>query len=139
MRVLVTGGAGYIGSHVCVSLADRGHDVVILDNFCNSDPVVLDRLRALVGDVPHVRADVRDLAVVRSTLRRHRIGAVVHCAGLKSVGESCERPLDYFANNITGSIALLAAMRAEDVRLFVFSSSATVYGAPASCPVTESA
>ena len=139
MRVLVTGGAGYVGSHVCVSLLDHGHEVVVLDNFSNSHPVVLDRLRAIVGVVPHVRADVRDQAALRATLRRHRIGAVVHCAGLKSVAESNLRPLDYFDNNVTGTVALLAAMRAESVRLLVFSSSATVYGAPDRCPVTEAA
>jgi len=139
MRVLVTGGAGYIGSHVCVSLVERGHNAVILDNFSTSDPAVIDRLRSIVGGVPLVRADVRDEAVVRSALRRHRIGAVVHCAGLKSVGESCEKPLDYFDNNVCGSVALLSAMHAEGVRNLVFSSSATVYGAPDACPIPESA
>jgi UDP-glucose 4-epimerase len=139
MRVLVTGGAGYIGSHVCVSLKERGHNPVILDNFSTSDPAVIERLRTLVGGLPLVRADVRDEVAVRNAMRRHRIGAVIHCAGLKSVGESCRRPLEYFDNNVNGSIALLSAMRVEGVKTLVFSSSATVYGWPDSCPVTESA
>jgi UDP-glucose 4-epimerase len=139
MRVLVTGGAGYIGSHVCVSLKERGHNPVILDNFSTSDPAVIDRLRTLVGGIPLVRADVRDEVAVRNALRRHRIGAVIHCAGLKSVGESVRRPLEYFDNNVSGSIALLSAMRVEGVTSLVFSSSATVYGWPDSCPISESA
>ncbi len=140
MRVLVCGGAGYIGSHTCVALAARGHEVVIADNFCNSAPAVLTRLERLIGRAPDAhRVDVRDASALTALFARHRFDAVIHFAALKAVGESCERPLDYFDNNISGTIALLRAMRAADVGQLVFSSSATVYGDPQSVPINEDA
>lgn len=140
MRVLVCGGAGYIGSHAVLSLAERGHGVVVLDNFSNSSPQVLERLATLLGaPVACERADVRDFSAVRECLRRHRIEAVMHFAGLKAVGESCAQPLIYFDNNITGTITLMRAMHELGVQHLVFSSSATVYGQPERNPITEDA
>lgn len=145
MRILVCGGAGYIGSHTCVVLAERGHEVVIADNFSNSAPAVLDRIARLIGRAPEAhRIDVRDadaLARLFATGRSDapRFDAVIHFAALKSVGESCVRALEYFDNNVSGTIALLQAMRAAGVGRLVFSSSATVYGAPSSLPIDESA
>ncbi|MFA7537316.1 MAG: SDR family NAD(P)-dependent oxidoreductase, partial [Desulfuromonadales bacterium] len=127
--VMLTGGAGYIGSHTAVELIQQGHRVVLVDNFCNSSPKVLDRLQAITGrDIPCERLDIRDEAGMEAVLRRHDIRAVIHFAALKAVGESCENPLLYFENNIAGTIALLKAMRAAGVGNLVFSSSATVYG-----------
>ncbi|MFZ5639054.1 MAG: UDP-glucose 4-epimerase GalE [Pseudomonadota bacterium] len=140
MRVLVCGGAGYIGSHACVVLAERGHDPVVVDNFCNSSPVVLERLAGLIGrPLEHHRIDVRDTDAMTALLAAGRFEAVVHFAALKAVGESCEKPLEYFDNNIAGTISLLRAMRAADVRRLVFSSSATVYGEPERVPIDEDA
>lgn len=140
MRVLVCGGAGYIGSHTCVALAGRGHAPVIADNFCNSAPAVLTRVAQLAGRMPASHAvDVRDAAALAALFAAQRFDAVIHFAALKAVGESCERPLDYFDNNISGTIALLRAMRAADVGRLVFSSSATVYGEPQSVPIDEDA
>lgn len=140
MRILVTGGAGYIGSHTCVELIERGHRVVIADSFVNSSPAVLPRLRQLTG-MPLVahQLDLRDAEAVSAMFDMHRFDAVVHFAALKAVGESCARPLDYFDNNICGTIALLRAMQDAGVRRLVFSSSATVYGNPERVPVREDA
>jgi UDP-glucose 4-epimerase len=138
--VLVTGGAGYVGSHIVVELARAGHAPVVLDNFANSFPAVLPRLRRLTGsDVPLITADVRDRAALERAFSVHRIEAVVHCAGLKAVGESEILPLAYYDNNVGGSIALAQAMTAAGVRTLVFSSSATVYGQPDRNPVAEDA
>ncbi|GAA4781076.1 UDP-glucose 4-epimerase GalE [Lysobacter hankyongensis] len=145
MRILVCGGAGYIGSHTCVVLAERGHEVVIADNFSNSAPAVLDRIARLIGRAPEAhRIDVRDADALARLFAADRsdaasFDAVIHFAALKSVGESCVRPLEYFDNNVSGTIALLRAMRAAGVGRLVFSSSATVYGAPSSLPIDESA
>ncbi len=140
MRVLVCGGAGYIGSHTCVVLAERGHEVVIADNFCNSSPVVLERLAQLTGCVPDARnVDVRDAAALATLFAEQRFDAVIHFAALKAVGESCEQPLAYFDNNISGTISLLRAMREAGVGRLVFSSSATVYGDPQAVPIDEDA
>jgi UDP-glucose 4-epimerase len=140
MRVLVCGGAGYIGSHTCVALAERGHQAVIADNFCNSAPEVLTRLERLTGRAPEAhRVDVRDASALAALFAGQRFDAVIHFAALKAVGESCERPLDYFDNNISGTITLLQAMRAAGVGRLVFSSSATVYGEPQSVPIDEDA
>ena len=140
MRVLVCGGAGYIGSHTCVVLAERGHEVTIADNFCNSSPVVLDRLAQLTGRAPDVRnVDVRDAVALAALFAGQRFDAVIHFAALKAVGDSCERPLAYFDNNISGTISLLRAMRDAGVGRLVFSSSATVYGEPQSVPIDEDA
>lgn len=140
MRILVCGGAGYIGSHACLVFAERGHEVVIADSFVNSSPVVCDRLARLAGRTLDVRrVDLRDGAAVHALLQADRYDAVVHFAALKAVGESCERPLDYFENNIGGTIHLLQAMAACGVKQLIFSSSATVYGDPDSVPVGEDA
>ncbi len=140
MRVLVCGGAGYIGSHTCVVLTERGHEVTIADNFCNSSPVVLDRLAQLIGRAPDARnVDVRDAAALAALFAGQCFDAVIHFAALKAVGESCERPLAYFDNNISGTISLLRAMRDAGVGRLVFSSSATVYGDPQTVPIGEDA
>ena len=138
MRILVTGGTGFIGSHTCVELLDRGHEVVILDNLRNSRREVVDAIGDLAGRRPSfIEGDVRDETVVREALAD--VDAVMHFAALKAVGDSWSQPLDYYDNNVGGSLVLLRAMQAADVRLLVFSSSATVYGEPERCPVTEDA
>lgn len=140
MRILVCGGAGYIGSHTCTVLAARGHELTIADSFVNSSPRVLDRLQRIVDrPIAFRQADLRDRGQADALFKDARFDAVVHFAALKAVGESCERPLDYFDNNIGGTIHLLQAMRAEGVRRLVFSSSATVYGDPEQVPVREDA
>ena len=140
MHILVTGGAGYIGCHTCVVLAERGHRLVIADNFSNSTPDVLPRLKRVIGaPVACERVDLRHKGELATLFGRYRFDAVVHFAALKAVGESCERPLEYFDNNIGGTINLLQAMQAAGVHELVFSSSATVYGAPDAVPVREDA
>ena len=139
MRVLVTGGAGYIGSHTCVELLTAGHVVVALDNFSNSKPVVFDRVERICGRRPMVyQQDVCDSDRVAKILQENEIEAVIHFAGLKAVGESVAQPLWYYINNVTGSLALLSAMQRTGVRTLAFSSSATVYGNPHSVPISES-
>jgi UDP-glucose 4-epimerase len=138
MNVLLTGGAGYIGSHMAVALAQSGHQPVVLDNFCNSKPSVMGRLAALCGEaLPLVEADVRDTAAVAQALNEYRIEAVVHFAALKAVGESVAKPLLYFENNVGGLLSLLKAMQSIGCRRIVFSSSAVVYGDPARVPISE--
>ena len=138
MNVLLTGGAGYIGSHMAVALAQAGHQPVVLDNFCNSKPSVMGRLAALCGEaLPLVEADVRDTAAVAQALNEYRIEAVVHFAALKAVGESVAKPLLYFENNVGGLLSLLKAMQSTGCRQIVFSSSAVVYGDPARVPISE--
>ena len=136
--VLVTGGAGYVGSHVVVELARGGYAPVVLDNFANSTPAVLPRLEALSGrPVPWVNADLRDLAAVRRVFHDHPIAAVVHCSGLKSIDESEERPLAYYDVNVGGTLSLIEVMGEAGVAMLVFTSSGAVYGQPAALPVTE--
>ncbi len=138
MNILVTGGMGYIGSHTCVELLQAGHQVVILDNLCNSDPGVQARVERIAGKkVQFVQADIRDRAAIEAAFAAHPVDAVIHFAGLKAVGESVEQPLRYYDNNVTGSIVLFETMEKFGVRTLVFSSSATVYGDPASVPITE--
>jgi len=140
MRILICGGAGYIGSHTCVVLAERGHELVLADNYCNSSPKVLDRLEIITGQRFDLReVDLRERAAVHTLFANEHFDAVIHFAALKAVGESCERPLEYFDNNISGTIHLLQAMQVAGVRNLVFSSSATVYGDPAQIPVCEDA
>lgn len=140
MRILVFGGAGYIGCHTCVVLAERGHQVVVADNFVNSSPRAIERLQQVIGaPVQFHRVDLRDHAALSGLFAAQRFDAVVHFAALKAVGESCEKPLEYFDNNIGGTISLLQAMKAAGVRRLVFSSSATVYGDPDRVPVREDA
>jgi UDP-glucose 4-epimerase len=136
--ILVTGGTGYIGSHACVALMQAGHDVMILDNLCNSQRVVVDRLAQIGGRRPgFIEGDVRDGAALDRLFSSQAIDAVMHFAGLKAVGESLEKPLEYYDNNINGTLQLLAAMRRAEIRTLVFSSSATVYGDPAELPIRE--
>lgn len=138
-HVLLTGGAGYIGSHSCLAFSAAGFRVSLLDNFCNSSPVVLDRLETILGYRPALHhVDIRDESALQRVLEDNRPDAVVHFAGLKAVGESVELPLHYYDNNVTGTLSLLRAMQAASVRQLVFSSSATVYGDPATVPITES-
>ena len=138
--VLVTGGAGYVGSHVVVALARAGYAPLILDNFANSSRSVLPRLKRLTGmDVPLIVSDVRDRVALARAFSTHAIEAVVHCAGLKAVGEGEAQPLAYYDNNVGGAIALAQAMTAAGVKTLIFSSSATVYGEPDRNPVTEDA
>lgn len=136
--ILVTGGAGYIGSITTVALIEKGWQPVVLDNFVNSQPAVIQRIERLTGTaVALVRADVRDAAALDAVFAQHRIDAVVHFAGLKAVGESVLRPLDYHDVNVGGTVTLLRAMARAGVARFVFSSSATIYGEPAHMPITE--
>lgn len=137
-RILVTGGTGYIGSHAVVELMSRGHEVVIVDNFSNSRPTVLDRIATIAGKAPHFESlDVRDEPSLVSLFARHPFDAVLHFAGLKAVGESVSRPLLYYDNNVCGSVTLLKCMAQAQVKTLIFSSSATVYGNPDSVPITE--
>ena len=138
--ILITGGAGYIGSHTAVELMQQGHRVVIVDNLCNSSLKVLERLRTLCGDrFDFVQADVRDASALNTLFSQHAIEGVIHFAGLKAVGESVAQPLRYFDNNLGSTLTLLQAMDRAGVRQLVFSSSATVYGDPEQVPITESA
>lgn len=138
MSVLVTGGAGYIGSHTCVELLQAGEEVVILDNFYNSKPEVLDRIRQISGkDFKFYQADLLDKDAIERIFTENEIGEVIHFAGLKAVGESVQKPLLYYHNNITGTLHLCDVMRAHSVKKLVFSSSATVYGSPKSVPIAE--
>ncbi|HEY2817341.1 MAG TPA: UDP-glucose 4-epimerase GalE [Casimicrobiaceae bacterium] len=136
--VLVTGGAGYVGSHVVVELARGGYAPVVLDNFANSTPAVLPRLEALSGrPVPWVNADLRDLAAVRRVFHDHPIAAVVHCAGLKSIDESEERPLAYYDVNVGGALSLIEVMGEAGVAMLVFTSSGAAYGQSSASPIAE--
>ncbi|HHV49294.1 MAG TPA: UDP-glucose 4-epimerase GalE [Rhodocyclaceae bacterium] len=136
--ILVTGGTGYIGSHTVVELLAAGKDVLILDNYANSSPKVLERIAKISGRAPAFReGDIRDADGLRALFAAHRIEAVIHFAGLKAVGESVEQPLTYYDNNVNGTLCLLQAMRQAGVRRLVFSSSATVYGDPHHVPIRE--
>ena len=138
MAVLVTGGAGYIGSHTCVELMNAGIDVVIVDNFYNCKKSSIDRIKALVGrDFPYYDCDVRDREALDKVFKKEKIDSVIHFAGLKAVGESVQKPLEYFDNNVTGTLVLLDVMRKNGCKKIVFSSSATVYGMNNISPLTE--
>jgi len=138
MKILVTGGAGYIGSHTCIELMKAGHEVIIVDNFCNSKPSVLDRVREISGkDFAFFKADIRNPVELEAVFSKNHIDAVIHFAGLKAVGESVTEPLNYYDNNISGSLSLLRTMDKFGVKTLVFSSSATVYGDPATVPILE--
>jgi UDP-glucose 4-epimerase len=138
--VLLTGAAGYIGSHTCVELARSGWRTVILDNLSNSSAAVVDRMARICGhEIPFVRADVRDGTALREVFRRWRFDAVVHFAGLKSVNESVTDPIRYYDNNVAGTLRLVEAMADAGVKRMVFSSSATVYGVPRRLPIAEDA
>lgn len=138
MNILLTGGAGYIGSHTAIALTEAGYNVVLLDNFCNSQKIVLDRISTILGKgLPCVEGDVRNKDLVSQVLRQFDIDSVIHFAGLKAVSESVIDPLIYYSNNVQGSISVLQAMQNVGVRTFVFSSSATVYGQPHYLPYDE--
>ena len=138
MNVLVTGGAGYIGSHACVELLDAGHDIVVVDNLVNSKEEALRRVQELTGrTLAFHQVDLLDREGLAAVFAAHAIDAVIHFAGLKAVGESVALPLRYYHNNITGTLNLLEEMRAHGVQTLVFSSSATVYGEPETVPITE--
>jgi UDP-glucose 4-epimerase len=137
-RILVTGGTGYIGSHTAVELMAAGHEVFIIDNLCNSKAPVLDRIERIAGQrPPFAQIDIRDRPALRALFAGNRFDAVVHFAGLKAVGESVERPLAYYDNNVSGSVALFECMGEAGLKTIVFSSSATVYGDPATVPIRE--
>lgn len=139
MYVLVTGGSGYIGSHTCVQLIEAGYKPVILDNLSNSKSSVLARIHQLTGYTPELyQGDIRDRALLDKIFAAHPIHAVIHFAGLKAVGESVSKPLEYYNNNVFGTLVLLEAMRAAQVKNFIFSSSATVYGDQPKIPYVES-
>jgi len=138
-KILVTGGAGYIGSHTVVALIEQGFEVVVLDNFSNSHPESLRRVESITGvKVNVVRADVRDPQALQNTFDKNKFDAVVHFAGFKAVGESSQQPLRYYINNVDGALQLLKVMSDYNCKRIVFSSSATVYGDPSSVPITES-
>lgn len=137
-KILVTGGAGYIGSHACVELLEAGFDVVVADNLSNSKTESLNRVQKITGrTLAFFNLDIRDKTALDTLFLRHNIGTVIHFAGLKAVGESCQKPLEYYHNNVYGTLVLLQAMRDAGVRHIIFSSSATVYGASATPPYTE--
>lgn len=138
MKILVTGGAGYIGSHTCVELLNAGHEVVVVDDLSNSNASVLDRIEQIAGKAAlFVEADIRDRAAMEQIFSDHRIDAVIHFAGLKAVGESVAQPLRYYDVNVYGSIVLFETMAKFNVERLIFSSSATVYGDPATVPIRE--
>jgi len=138
--ILVTGGAGFIGSHTCVALAAAGYTPLILDNLCNSDARVVDRLARINGAAPRlIEGDVRDRALLDRLFQEHPIGGVIHFAGLKAVGDSVADPITYYDNNVNGTLVLAAAMQSAGVRTLIFSSSATVYGDPDRSPIPETA
>ena len=138
MAILITGGAGYIGSHTCVVLLEAGFEIVVVDNLSNSSLESLNRVKTISGkNIPFVQADIRDVSAMRGIFKAHAISAVIHFAGLKAVGESAEQPQLYYDNNVVGSLNLFAIMSEFNVKTIVFSSSATVYGDPASMPIKE--
>ena len=138
MKVLTTGGAGYIGSHACVELLKAGHEIVVVDNLCNSHEESLRRVRAITGrNFPFYKADLLDRDALAAIFERHHFDAVIHFAGLKAVGESVHIPLRYYHNNLTGTFVLCEVMKSFGVNRLVFSSSATVYGIPEVLPLTE--
>ena len=138
MNILLTGGAGYIGSHTYCELIEKKHNVIILDNFSNSDKLVLKQLELIVKKpVDYIEGDILDFSLLRKTLSKFKIDAVLHFAGFKAVGESVKYPLSYYENNVVGTLNLLKAMKLANIHKLVFSSSATVYGAPKYLPIDE--
>ena len=138
MKILVTGGAGYIGSHTCVNLLENNYEVVIVDNLYNSNEKVVDRITQITGKKPaFYNVDLLDKEALDGVFEKEKIDAVIHFAGLKAVGESVEKPIEYYHNNLTGTLHLVDCMRNHDVKNIIFSSSATVYGDPAFIPITE--
>lgn len=137
-KILITGGAGYIGSHTALELLNEGYEVVVYDNLCNSSKESLKRVEELTGKmITFYEGDVMDEAALKAMLEKEGVDAVIHCAALKAVGESVQKPLEYYRNNITGTLTLMDVMKQTGVKNIVFSSSATVYGDPAQIPITE--
>ncbi|MEZ9345023.1 UDP-glucose 4-epimerase GalE [Vibrio cyclitrophicus] len=138
MKILVTGGTGYIGSHTCIQMIEAGITPIILDNLYNSKEMVLDRVKHVSGTKPvFYQGDIRDSAILQTIFSEHNIAGVIHFAGLKAVGESVEKPLMYYDNNVSGTLNLVSEMDKAGVKSIIFSSSATVYGDPASVPIRE--
>ena len=138
MKILVTGGAGYIGSHTCVELLNSGHEVVVVDNFYNSSKESVSRVEKITEKkISLYGGDVRDRALLEKIFTEHKIDCVIHFAGLKAVGESCAKPIEYYDNNLGGTLTLVDAMRAHGCKKIIFSSSATVYGTPEKLPLDE--
>lgn len=138
MRILVTGGAGYIGSHTCVELLEAGYDVTVVDNLCNASRKAVDRIKQITGkDLTFYEMDINDEQGMQRVFEQEKIDCVIHFAGLKAVGESVKKPLEYYRNNISGTLVLCDVMRQHNVKNIIFSSSATVYGDPAFVPITE--
>ena len=138
MVILVTGGAGYIGSHTCVELLEKGEEIVVVDNFCNSKPIVIDKIKEITKkEFKFYECDLLDKPKLEKVFQENNIKEVIHFAGLKAVGESVQKPLEYYHNNITGTIMLLEVMKKYNCKKIVFSSSATVYGLPKTVPIKE--
>lgn len=138
MPILITGGCGYIGSHTCVELLNSNQDVVMVDNLSNSNIEVLNRIKKITAKKPvFYEADIKDTKILEAIIAKHKISAVVHFAGFKAVEESVTKPLEYYDNNVSGTIALLKLLAKYNIRKFIFSSSATVYGNPKALPITE--
>lgn len=138
MKILVTGGAGYIGSHTCLALIRAGYDVVVLDNLSNASPACLERVEELAGcKIPFYKGDILDRDILEKIFSEHTFDCCIHFAGLKAVGESVAKPWEYYYNNISGTLILLDVMRQHNMKNIIFSSSATVYGDPAMIPITE--
>ncbi len=138
MAVLVTGGAGFIGSHTCIELLEAGYQVVVVDNLCNSSAEALKRVEQITGKkVTFYQEDLLDREAIEKIFEQEEIESVIHFAGLKAVGESVQKPLEYYYNNITGTLILCDVMRRHGVKKIVFSSSATVYGSPKTVPIKE--
>ena len=138
MKILLTGGAGFIGSHTLIELTEAGHEAVVVDNLDNSSPIALKRVAKIIGkDVPFYKVDIRDREGLQKVFDEHKFDACIHFAGLKAVGESCAKPLEYYENNMNGTFVLLDVMRKNGCKNIIFSSSATVYGDPAIIPITE--
>ena len=138
MKILLTGGAGFIGSHTLIELTEAGHEAVVVDNLDNSSPISLKRVAKIIGkDVPFYKVDIRDREGLQKVFDEHKFDACIHFAGLKAVGESCAKPLEYYENNMNGTFVLVDVMRKNGCKNMIFSSSATVYGDPAIIPITE--
>ena len=138
MKILLTGGAGFIGSHTLIELTEAGHDAVVVDNLDNSSPISLKRVAKIIGkDVPFYKVDIRDREGLQKVFDEHKFDACIHFAGLKAVGESCAKPLEYYENNMNGTFVLVDVMRKNGCKNIIFSSSASVYGENNPVPYTE--